>query len=428
MRTGATSYDAEAIAGIASKRLPAGTKGLPLESTGMTVGALAKSGIDALGGELPMPLLAIREAALAQNIAAMAAYCEHHGVLLAPHGKTSMAPQLFARQIDAGAWAITASTPSHLRVYRRFGIQRVLYANQLIEDGAVRWVCEEMRRDPAFELFCLVDSVAGVERLRASLAALEAPRPLPVLLEVGYRGGRTGVRDEAEARAVAGAAVAAPQLELVGLECYEGLMPAADGGSVLEAIDSWLAEVAALAAGLIESGLLPAEPLLSAGGSAYFDRVVAKLGPLPGRLVLRSGCYVTQDGGFYAETSPLAGRAEGEPLLRDALELWSVVLSRPEPGRAIAGFGKRDAPYDMGLPRPVARRTPDGIEGPLGDATVVSLNDQHAHLELPTSSEVEVGDLLRCAVSHPCGAFERWRAIPLLDGDDRIVDAVVTYF
>lgn len=428
MRTTATNYDSAAIAGIAAQPIPPGTKGIPPHGPAMTVGELAASGIDALGGELPMPLLAIREAALANNIAAMAEYCAQQGALLAPHGKTSMAPQLFARQIDAGAWAITAATPSHLRVYRHFGIQRVFYANQLVEPVAIRWVCEEMRRDPDFELFCLVDSVTGVGRLREILAAMEAPRPLAVLLEVGYQGGRTGVRDEADASAVAAAVAASPQLELVGLECYEGLMPAAEGRSELELIDAWLDSVADLVARLIASNRLPAEPLLSAGGSAYFDRVLAKLGPLSGQLILRSGCYVTQDGGFYAGTSPLAGRAAGEPLLRDALELWSVVLSRPEPGRAIAGFGKRDAPYDMGLPTPLARRAADSAETPLAGAAVVAINDQHAHLELSPSTELEVGDLLRCAVSHPCGAFDRWRAIPLLDADDRIVDAIVTYF
>jgi D-serine deaminase-like pyridoxal phosphate-dependent protein len=61
------------------------------------------------------------------------------------------------------------------------------------------------------------------------------------------------------------------------------------------------------------------------------------------RVVLRSGCYLTHDDGLYARASPL-------PELRPALELWARVLSCPEPGLAIAGFGKRDAPYDIDLP------------------------------------------------------------------------------
>lgn len=423
-----TSYDVEAVAELDRQLLPAGSKGVPLASPGMRLGDLPRGEIHAFEGDLPMPLLAIRETALANNIEKMAEFCAERGLLLAPHGKTSMAPQLFARQIDAGAWAITAATPSHARVYRRFGIQRIFFANLLLEETAIHWLCDEMRRDPEFEFFCLVDSLAAVRALEAGLATGRAPRPVQVLLEVGFDGGRSGARGESAAQAVATAAAEAPGLELVGLECFEGLIP---GGSLerrLDRIDAWLDGVAVLVEALIERGHLPAQPLISAGGSAFFDLVIAKLAPLPGQLVLRSGCYVTQDGGFYAATSPLAGRANGEPLLRDALELWSTVLSRPESGRAIAGFGARDAPYDMGLPTPVRRRLPDGSTIGIEGATVVTLNDQHAHLELAPECELEVGDLLQCSVSHPCGAFDRWRTIPVLSDEDVVVDAIATFF
>lgn len=261
------------------------------------------------------------------------------------------------------------------------------------------------------------------------LASLGPPRPLSVLVEIGYPGGRAGARDQETAAAVASAALAARHLELVGVEFYEGLIPGGDDvGETLGLIDAWLELVAGLVERLLEAGQLPEEPLLSGGGSAYFDRVVARFGAGPGRLVLRSGCYVTQDGGFYADISPLAGRAAGPPSLHDALELWSTVLSRPEPERAIAGFGKRDAPWDMGWPLPRARRGADGAELPLPGAEIVGMNDQHAHVRLPAAVELEAGELLRCAVSHPCGAFDRWRAIPLVDDERRIVDAILTYF
>jgi D-serine dehydratase len=429
MRTEATQYDADAVAGIADEILPAGSKGMPLEVESLTVGEFGTSGIDALAGELPLPLLLIDNAALETNIATMAAFCAQNGVLLAPHGKTTMAPQLFARQIDAGAWAITAATPSHVRVYRRFGNQRIFYANELLDPAALRWLCAEQRRDPEFEFFCLVDSVAAVRRMDSILVALEASRPMRVLIEVGYDGGRAGTRDTEEAEEVAAAAVASRSLELVGLELYEGLMP---GGETVEQtlslIDDWLDRVVLVLERLTDAGRLPAEPLLSGGGSAYFDRVIDRLRDRPGRLLLRSGCYVTQDGGFYARTSPLAGRAAATPSLRDAIELWSTLLSRPEPELAIAGFGKRDAPWDMGLPLAVSRRSDDGAELPCLDFEVIGMNDQHAHLRLPVEAELAPGELLRCSISHPCGAFDRWKVIPVVDERRRIVDALATFF
>jgi D-serine dehydratase len=35
---------------------------------------------------------------------------------LAPHGKTTMVPKLFSRQLEAGAWGITLATPHQTQV------------------------------------------------------------------------------------------------------------------------------------------------------------------------------------------------------------------------------------------------------------------------------------------------------------------------
>jgi len=339
-----------------------------------------------------------------------------------------MAPQIFARQIDAGAWALTAATPSHVRVYRRFGIGRILLANEVVEPSFVRWLAAEQKRDPGFELICLVDSPNGAHRLSDELGRAGAPRPIGVLLEVGYEGGRGGIRDLDAATAVAARTSGSRYLDLLGVEAFEGMI---DGGSLsrtLARVDDQMDAVRHVFDRLVVAGNLPDDPILSAGGSAYFDRVVAKLGGLPARLVLRSGCYVTQDGGLYDGLSPLAGRSDGDAVLGNALELWSAVLSKPEPDLVIAGFGKRDAPYDAGLPSPRHSRGADGRLTDLAGAEVLALNDQHAIIRLPADVEVEIGDLLCAAVSHPCGAFDRWRMIPLLDDDNRVVDAIVTFF
>jgi D-serine deaminase-like pyridoxal phosphate-dependent protein len=135
--------------------------------------------------------------------------------------------------------------------------------------------------------------------------------------------------------------------------------------------------------------------------------------------VLRSGCYLTHDDGLYHRVSPL-----GE--LRPALELWARVLSCPEPGLAIAGFGKRDAPYDFDLPvvREVRR---DGGAPAVDGLRVEALNDQHAFLR-DADGVLRVGDVLVCGISHPCTAFDKWSLIPVLDERDTVVDAIRTLF
>jgi D-serine deaminase-like pyridoxal phosphate-dependent protein len=137
---------------------------------------------------------------------------------------------------------------------------------------------------------------------------------------------------------------------------------------------------------------------------------------------------VTQDGGFYDEISPLAGRGEGDLRLRNAIDLWATVLSRPEPEHAILDFGRRDAPFDQGMPRPTHWLSPDGREGSLAGARVDRLSDQHAHVRVDESAPLRIGDYVRCSVSHPCGAFDRWRVIPIVDRAGVVVDAVRTFF
>ena len=359
-------------------------KGLP--------GAVAAEDVGAQGWRAPedllMPALVARRPALENNVAVMAAYCREEGVLLAPHAKTHMAPKLLEMQAAAGSWGFTAATPMQLRLLREWGLERVVYANQVVEPQVVDW----LREQEGFEVWCLVDSVESVELVR--------DLDVQLLVELGVAGARTGCRTVEEAERVAAAAGE----RLRGVECFEGIV-----GDV-EVIDGLLDRCDEL---LDRLGL----DLVSAGGSAYFDRVVERFRGR--RLVLRSGCYVTHDGGWYERVSPLRGK------LQNALELWGAVLSTPEPGFAVASFGKRDCGFDLGFPVPVARHRRGAGTVPVS-GEVVALSDQHAHVRV--EGDIRVGDLLCAHVSHPCTTLDKWRVIPLVDDDRRVVDALRTHF
>lgn len=368
------------------------------------------------GGAFGWPLLVARRTAVERNIATMAGYARRHGLALAPHGKTTMSPTLFRAQLAAGAWGITVATAQQARVCREFGVPRVLVANQVLDPAALAWAAAET--DAGFDLHFQVDSLEGV----AAAAATTGRRPLPVLVEIGYRGGRTGCRTEAAALAVARAVAASPRLALAGVTGYEGGLP--DVPAVAAFLD--LLRTAAVEM----AGLLPPSVIVSAGGSAWFDVVAARLPGdwLPGHQVvplLRSGAYVTHDDGYYREHTPF-NRVPGEGALEPALDLWAQVISTPEPGLAIAGMGKRDAPFDEGLPVPHEVRRASGEAVPAGGLRVTRLMDQHAFLA--TSSQLVPGDLVRFGVSHPCTAFDKWRAIPVVDDAGVVVDVLRTYF
>lgn len=364
------------------------------------------------------PVMVMRESALSANATTMAEFCAGRGVELAPHGKTHMAPALAERQLAAGAWGITVATPAQARVYRASGVRRLLLANELVDPPGIAWAAAELAADPEFAFCCYVDSIDGVELLAA---AMPDGRPLDVLVEVGWPGGRCGARTVDEAVAIARAAAATTRLRLVGISGYEGSIrdPAQIRPFLRHLRD----------AGRAIAPLVPADApfIASAGGSVSFDAVADELRPgldRPVTLILRSGCYLFHDVGLYRDRTPFGRTLPGR--LVPAIEVWASVLSMPEAGLALLGAGRRDVPFDSGLPVPDLVRHADGTSEPLDRTTVTMLNDQHAYVTgyLPFG----IGEWVRLGISHPCTAFDKWRLIPIVDDDYRVVDLVRTYF
>ncbi|GAA2447511.1 alanine racemase [Agromyces soli] len=365
--------------------------------------------------ELRTPQLLLEGAALRHNLDAMANWARVRGALLAPHGKTTMAPQLWRRQLDRGGWGITVTTRQQAEVAVTAGVPAVQLAMPVAEATFADWIVASSsaadRRGTRF--LCWVDSVVVVELLGAAVRRAPGARPLDVLVELGHDGGRTGARGGAAALRLAEAIVAEPGLALRGIAGYEGT--AAHGGDAasLDAVDGFLRELAEAAAAV--GGMIDGDTLVSVGGSAYFDRVVAILGACPGlRLMLRSGGYVTHDEGYYAGVTPSV-RAAG-PALRPAITVWTRIVSVPEPGLALIDAGRRDLPYDEGLPVPKLHLH-DGRPVALEECELVALNDQHGFVRFPAGLGLRVGELLGLGISHPCAALDRWGALPVVASD-----------
>jgi len=417
-------------------------KGIPIALLGCPVGQMGAARACLLDEGAQFPVAVLKASALAANSVWMRGFLERTGTRLAPHGKTSMAPQLFDRQLRDGAWGITAATVAHLRVYRQHGVQRVMFANQLVGAAEIDYVLDELAADPAFDFYCLVDSEAALSRLLARIGLRPPGRPLQVLLEVGAMGGRTGVRGFERACELGRVIrAAAPAIALRGIETFEGIHGGHDMAVVEPLVAGLLALTAEVArAGERESWFSAGPVVLSAGGSAFFDmaaRVLDNSGLANEvEVVLRSGCYLTHDSLHYARHAA-AMRARMPSLedlpgcLQPALELIAHVQSLPEPGRAIAGFGKRDASFDIDLPQPRWWFRPglhDRPQALAGGIAVTGLNDQHAFVDGAAVAALAVGDLMGFGISHPCTTFDKWRLLPVVDDDYRMVDAIRTFF
>lgn len=421
----------------------------PLDSTvkgmpgpmdrGIVLADVGRMGWNLLRGDLPIPVATIDDGAMASNGRSMRAFTEANGVRICPHGKTTMAPQLFGRQLDDGAWGITVATVQQLEVCRRFGVRRILMANQLVGERDLRAVLCALRDDPELDFYCLVDSPENVRQLHDAARRFAAGRPLQLLLEGGVLGGRTGCRSMDEAIALAGAVGACgPELALRGIEGFEGVVDGADGERAVGAYIAFLCEL--LECGIDRRWFAGGKPILSIGGSVYFDLAATHpdIRAIKNRceVILRPGCYLTHDSRMLTDNfdrvrARTPGLGTPDPAFRPALTVWGLIQSLPEPGLAILNVGKRDVSFDVDLPiaerwfrrglhtRPVAVPEP---------TIATQINDQHLLLQVSRATQYGVGDLVGLGVSHPCTTFDKWKLLYVIDDQFDVTEGILTFF
>lgn len=387
--------------------------------------------------DLSLPTAVLYEERLSHNLDWMQRFVSEYGVKLAPHGKTTMAPKLFARQLATGAWGITLATAHQTQVAYHHGVRRVLMANQLVGKQNMN-IVSRLLEDPSFEFFCLVDSAELVDQLGRFFS--ERKQTLNVLLELGPVGGRTGVRNNEQQETVL-AAIKHWQgsIALSGIEVYEGVLKEeADIRLFLQRAVQCAKDLAAQGYLSHRSAQKPA--VLTGAGSAWYDVVAeefagADIG-VPLDVVLRPGCYLTHDVGVYRAAqeqiqtrNPVARKMRSE--LLPALQLWAYVQSIPESDKAIIALGKRDAAFDAGLPLPVKRFRPGQDTAPVDTPAhweVTGMMDQHAYLKITAGDDIRVGDMIAFDISHPCLTFDKWRHLPVLNAQFNVIDIVQTFF
>ena len=416
-------------------------KGFPHTSAPLRCSQIAAQRWCVLDGDLPLPLALVKQEALQHNLSWMQRFAVDNGLDMAPHGKTTMSPQLFRRQLDEGAWGLTFATVVQMRAGVLAGAHRCLIANQVFAAVDLAGIQDLQREHAGLRVVFLVDSLAQLGLIEAWYQSQNDSQadvqPFEVLLEIGVAGGRTGCRSQDEAQALARRLHGSPACRLVGIECYEGL-----GATGQLAADE------TYAAALMQRGCDIAvvcdqqhffdneEILLTAGGSAIFDLVANRLKPQlsrPVRGLLRSGCYVTHDHGFYKRmVSAVNSRLHCSDGLQAAMEVWASVQSCPEPGLVILAVGKRDISYDLDLPIPVSFYKPGSaaVADAPADWKISGLNDQHAYLRGtgPEHAALQVGDVVALGISHPCTTFDKWRWMPVVDENYVVCDALVTCF
>ena len=427
---------------LAPLMLDDSTRGVPPGTSGLPAAAVAEQNWRPAEGVMSLPVLTLDEAAFARNRDLMLAYAREQGVAIAPHAKTPMAPDLARMLVEAGAWGTTVADIRQASVMLRAGLTRLILANEVGGIGGASRLAALVAAWPAAELYVFADSVAVVDAIARAWRANKALPPLRVLVELGAA--RAGARTLSDAEAVLAALSRSDgRLLPAGVATYEGAAAQKTPEATKAVIDALLALTAATL-GSVRKAVGPGVPLLvTAGGSGFFDQVVAALKPALERdgnavLVLRSGAIFFHDHGVYdrnlAALDARAGFSLGgapraaRSAFRPALRLWAEVLSRPEPGLAICGMGMRDVSSDQDLPLAL-RVHRDGRPLPgIPRAKTIRLNDQHAFLEIAPDGDIAVGDVIEFGISHPCTCLDRYRVIFGVGEDGRVLHAFPTFF
>ncbi len=414
-----------------------GYKGYPFTAPACLASGLAEKGWNILANDLPFPLAVLNRRALNHNLAWMQDFAMRKGVGLAPHGKTTMSPQLFQMQLAAGAWGLTFATAYQAAVGVEAGARRIIIANQVVCDADLDALAALLAQHADLRLWFLVDSLAQLALIEDWASRHPDAAPLDVLLEMGIPGQRTGCRTQEQALQLARRLAVSPAVRFGGVECYEGGAARCDPEGDVREVSALVRRVSQLVQACDQEQLFAAgELLITAGGSAVFDLVIPMLRPQAGRRpmrgVLRSGCYITHDHGNYARYLRLLENREGlEDSLQAALEVWTMVQSVPEPGLALLTCGRRDISYDLEMPLPQrwVARSERQVHGVPADWKISALNDQHAYLRFDTQGLVpQVGDRVSLGISHPCTTFDKWRWLALIEDDGSVTGAVATRF
>ncbi|MGJ7490289.1 alanine racemase [Variovorax sp. ZT4R33] len=429
-----------AVDDIDDPLLSSALKGFPRTAAPLRRSALRQTGWNLLAGDLPLPVALLKREALEHNLSWMQRRVDGWGVELVPHGKTTMSPQLFRKQLEAGAWGITFATVTQLAVGVAAGARRTLIANQVVSEQDLAGIQLLLRTHADLRIVFLVDSAAQLALIEDWAGRHADSVPFEVMVEIGVEGARTGCRTHAQAVALAERLHASTAVQLVGIECYEGQGATGESGPDTAYTNQLMDRVEAVARHCEAQALFDGdEVLVSAGGSALYDLVAARLKPalrMPVRGLLRSGCYVTHDHGTYqrlqVSIDARMGCAQGESL-RPAMEVWATVQSCPEPNLAIVAVGKRDISFDLSMPTPIARAALGArATSPVPASWQVSaLNDQHAYLRWSAADDAlapVVGERIGFGISHPCTTFDKWHWMPVVDDDYRVVDAVSMHF
>jgi D-serine deaminase-like pyridoxal phosphate-dependent protein len=280
--------------------------------------------------ELVTPALVLDIDAANRNISRMAEWLAGQPARLRPHVKVHKVPQLAALQVRAGAVGVATATVWEARAMVEGGIEDVMIANEVFGERKISVLAELAGRA---RLSVLVDDAGNAAALARAAHRAAAELGMLVDLDVGMR--RCGVREPAEAVALAQVISGLPGARFVGVMGYEGhVMTEPDERKRRELQSAAMDLVTAHVEALTQAGLRPA--IVAGGGTGTYHLT----GAHPTMTELHAGSYVVMDTN-HGDLIP--GSFEV------AMHVHATVINR-RGDNAVLDSGRKAVSSDMAMP------------------------------------------------------------------------------
>ena len=326
--------------------------------------------------EVDTPALILDLDAFERNLDRMDASLAGKTIRIRPHAKSHKCPEIALRQIKRGAVGVCCQKVSEAEAMVEGGIPDVLIANEVVGTPKLRRLAELAKR--ARVAVC-ADDAANVAALDE--AARAAGVTLDVLVEVNVGANRCGVEPGEPAVRLAQAIARSKSLRFAGLQAYQGAAQHLRRVEVRRAAIEIACTRVKQTTELLAKAGIACEKITGAGTGTYMFEAVSGV-----YHELQAGSYIFMDAD-YAKND---WTESGIPRFEHSLFVWTTVMSRPAPERAVVDAGLKASSVDSGMPR-VA-----DVDG----AEYVKASDEHGVLKLDGSARLAVGDKLKLIPGH----------------------------
>jgi 3-hydroxy-D-aspartate aldolase len=280
------------------------------------------------------------------------------------------------RQMALGAVGVCCQKVSEAEALVEGGVPDVLIANEVV--GAFKLKRLAALAKQARVAVC-ADDAGNIAAIDA--AAREAGVTLDVLVEINVGANRCGVEPGEPALALAKQIAGSANLRFAGLQAYQGT------AQHLRKVEERRAAIEAAAAQvkrtreLLSAAGIDCPKVTGAGTGTYLFEAASEVYD-----ELQAGSYIFMDAD-YARND---WTESGIPRFEHSLFVWTTVMSRTNPERAIVDAGLKASSIDSGMPR-----IADG-----GPAEYTKASDEHGVIEVNGASGYAVGDKLKLIPGH----------------------------